>query len=62
LFPKEKKEKPKKGGSEVGAQGKGAAKKPEKTPKKKPEAAAEEEDEAPKPAKFVDPYADLPNR
>lgn len=61
LFPKEKKEKPKKGGSEVGAQGKGAAKKPEKTPKKKPEAAAEEEDEAPKPAKFVDPYADLPN-
>ena len=62
LFPKDKKEKPKKGGSEVGPQGKGAAKKPEKTAKKKPEAAAEEEEDTPKPAKFVDPYANLPQR
>ena len=63
LFPKEKKEKAKKSGSEVKEEGKGR-KQQKTTPKKKePEQAqAEEEDDTPKPTKFVDPYDDLPKR
>ena len=65
LFPKEKKEKARKSGSEVKEEGKEKKKQPSVAPKKEPEPAAqeeEEEEEAPKPAKFVDPYVDLPKR
>ena len=63
LFPKEKKEKSKKGGAEGGAQGKGDAKKQEKKPKEKEQPAdQEEQDDAPKPPKFKDPYLELPPR
>lgn len=64
LFPKEKKEKAKKGGEVKEEGGKGSAKKQQKTqtPKKKEAEPAAEEDEAPKPAKFVDPYTSLPTR
>ena len=64
LFPKEKKEKSKKGGAEGGAQGKGDAKKQEKKPKEEKEQPAdqEEQDDTPKPPKFKDPYLELPPR
>ena len=59
LFPKEKKEKARKSGSEVKEEGKGKKKQPSVAPKKEPEPAAqeeqEEEEDAPKPAKFCRP-------
>ncbi|CAI8032197.1 Elongation factor 1-gamma [Geodia barretti] len=63
LFPKEKKEKAKKGGGEAKEEsGKGSAKKQQKsdTHKKKEAEPPAEEDDAPKTAKFVDPYLSLP--
>ena len=61
LFPKEKKEKTKKAGSEVKGEGGKWSSKKQKA--KEPEPAQEEEEEdRPKPAKFVDPYVDLPKR
>jgi elongation factor 1-gamma len=62
LFPKEKKEKGKKGGTEAKEEGKGKKQQQQKAaaPKKEAEPAKEEEDDAPKPVKFVDPYTSLP--